>query len=100
MWFRKNSSQFPFWLWDSRKDSETFGLVNEVVLSGDKPTLLKIPEMVYHGFTSLGEDEAMIVNIPTNLFNYDNPDELRKPFDTKDIKFDWGTNEGDTLVTE
>ncbi|MBN2067465.1 MAG: dTDP-4-dehydrorhamnose 3,5-epimerase family protein [Candidatus Diapherotrites archaeon] len=83
-------------LWDGRKDSKTFGLTNEFVIDGEKPVLVKVPESVYHGFTALGNEEAMVVNIPTNLFNYKNPDELRKPFNSKEIGFDWGTEEGDT----
>ncbi len=83
-------------LWDGRKDSSTFGISNEFILSAEKPTLIKVPENVFHGFTALGNEEAMLVNIPTNLFNYRKPDELRKPFNSKEIDFDWQTEEGDT----
>ena len=82
-------------LWDGRKDSPTFGETNEFIASEEKPMLLIVPENVFHGFTALGKEEAMLVNIPTNLFNYDAPDELRKPFDSKEMRFDWGTKEGD-----
>ena len=87
-------------LWDSRKESPTFGLVNEFTINAGKPFLLKIPELVYHGFTSLGKEDTMVVNIPTNTFNYEHPDELRKPFNDKEIKFDWGTSEGDMLSND
>ena len=86
-------------LWDARRDSCTFGMVNSFEFSGEKPMLLKVPEMVYHGFTALGNEEAILVNLPTNLFNYENPDELRKPFNTPKIKFDWGCKEGDMQDT-
>ncbi len=87
-------------LWDGRKDSPTFGKTNEFVASGEKPTLLLVPENVFHGFSALGKAEAMLVNIPTNLFNYEHPDELRKPFNSSEIKFEWGARKGDMLQTE
>ncbi len=77
-------------LYDSREDSPTRGLTNEFIMTPEAPFLIKIPVLVYHGFS--GADPAvdtMIMNIPTEPYNYTTPDEHRHdPFDSA-IPFDW-----------
>jgi len=81
-------------LCDLREDSPTYKEVNEFVLEAppckeNKPILLKIPAYVAHGFTALDCDEARIVNVPTKPYRYDNPDELRFPWDSEEIPYKW-----------
>jgi dTDP-4-dehydrorhamnose 3,5-epimerase len=73
-----------------RDDSPTKGLVNEFYLGTLNPILVKIPRLVYHGFTAVGTEMAMIVNFPTALFNYEEPDELRVPHDDPSVPYKWG----------
>ena len=76
-------------LYDSREDSSTFKEINEFVLELANPFLLKIPPLVYHGFKCISKGEAAIINVPTELYNYRNPDEFRiDPYDN-DIPYDW-----------
>lgn len=77
-------------LYDGREDSLTHQEVNEFILSLDSPLLVKIPPYVFHGFTAEGEQGAMILNLPTEPYNYSEPDEYREsPFSEK-IPYDWG----------
>ena len=77
-------------LYDARKDSPTFGVINEYVIGFENPLLIKIPTLVYHAFMAVGKEEAMILNIPTLPYNYKNPDEFRiDPFG-KEVVYDWG----------
>ncbi len=76
-------------LYDSREGSKTKGLVNEFFMGERNPILLKIPPLVYHGFKGIGDKEAWIINIPTELYNYLEPDEYRVPYDSKEIPYDW-----------
>ena len=76
-------------LYDSRKDSPTFGEVNEFFMGDKNRMLLKIPPFVFHGFKTIGTKEAFIVNIPTMPYNYKEPDEYRLPADTDEIPYDW-----------
>ncbi len=76
-------------LYDARENSETFQEINEFFIGKDNPMLLSIPPNVYHGFKAIGTEEAFMINIPTVLFNYKEPDEYRLPPDTKDIPYDW-----------
>ncbi len=87
-------------LYDARKDSKTFGKINEFIMSLDEPFLLKIPKLVFHGFTPIGNQAATILNIPTQLYNYSKPDEFRRPYNWHGIKYDWGTSKGDLKSTE
>ena len=77
-------------LYDAREDSQTYREVNEFILSLESPLLLKIPPYVFHGFTAVGDEDAMILNLPTEPYDYAEPDEYREsPFSGK-IPYDWG----------
>ena len=77
-------------LYDARKDSATYGLVNEFNMGMENPIVVKIPTYVYHGFTAVGEHDAMILNIPTEVYHYKDPDEFRADPFTNEIPYDWG----------
>jgi dTDP-4-dehydrorhamnose 3,5-epimerase len=81
-------------LCDKRKESKTFNEVNEFILGEKNRILLKIPMRVMHGFESVDENEAVILNIPTKTYNYGNPDEIRLPFNSNEINFKWKAKRG------
>ena len=81
-------------LYDNREGSPTRGKLNEFHVGELNPTLLKIPPMVLHGFTAEGHEPAFIVNIPTEVYNHDRPDELRLPYDSPEIPYDWKVKHG------
>jgi len=76
-------------LCDGRKNSKTKGEINEFVIGEKNPLLVKIPPQVWHGFKAIGEETALVMNVPTNLYNYEKPDEHRLPPDTEKIPYDW-----------
>jgi dTDP-4-dehydrorhamnose 3,5-epimerase len=81
-------------LYDAREDSPTRGKVNEFYMGPINPILVKIPRKVYHGFTAAGNELAMIANFPTALYNYEDPDEFRAPYDDPSIPYSWETTMG------
>lgn len=81
-------------LYDSREDSPTHGEVNEFFLGEHNPKLLQIPPYVYHGFKCISEQEALVINIPTEVYNYDKPDEYRLDPHTDEIPYDWARKDG------
>ena len=81
-------------LYDSRDNSPTKGEVNEFFVGIHNPILVHIPPMVYHGFKCISETEAIVVNCPTELYNYDNPDEFRLDPHNNDIPYDWTRCDG------
>jgi dTDP-4-dehydrorhamnose 3,5-epimerase len=80
-------------LYDSRKDSKTFGEINEFFMGAHNPILLQIPPYVMHGFKCIGETEALIINIPSEVYNYDEPDEHRVAPHSGEIPYDWNIKE-------
>lgn len=81
-------------LYDSREGSATNGQVQEFFMGERSPILLKIPPLVMHGFKAIGNQTAMIINFPTELFNYQEPDEFRVPWDSPEIPYDWDLKNG------
>jgi len=81
-------------LYDAREDSPTKGMVNEFYIGTLNPILVKIPPLVYHGFTAVGNEMAMITNFPTELYNYEEPDEYRVPYDDPSIPHKWEVKMG------
>lgn len=76
-------------LYDCRKQSKTKNEINEFTIGERNLLTVKIPPEVWHGFKTVTEDYALILNVPTELYNYKEPDEHRLPPDTKKIPYDW-----------
>lgn len=81
-------------LYDAREDSPTRGEVNEFFLGEHNPKLLQIPKLVYHGFKCISQEEAVVINIPTETYNYEAPDEYRLDPHRNEIPYDWRLKEG------
>ncbi|MBI4639556.1 MAG: dTDP-4-dehydrorhamnose 3,5-epimerase family protein [Candidatus Tectomicrobia bacterium] len=81
-------------LYDSREDSPTHGQVNEFFMGDHNPILLQIPNLVYHGFKCIGEREAIVINCPTETYNYERPDEYRVDPHQNEIPYDWSRRDG------
>jgi len=81
-------------LYDSREGSPTHGEINEFFIGSLNPMLVKIPPGVMHGFKGISEEVALIVNVPTEMYNYQQPDEYRLPAHTDQIPYDWARKDG------
>lgn len=81
-------------IYDGRPTSPTKGCINEFFVGEHNLMLVQIPPDVYHGFKCISEYEAMIVNIPTETYNYKEPDEYRLPAHTKKIPYSWERKDG------
>ena len=76
-------------IYDQRDESPTKGVINEFVIGEDSLVLLKIPGECWHGFKAVGIKPVVLVNFPTELYDYRNPDEERLPPNTDKIPYDW-----------
>jgi dTDP-4-dehydrorhamnose 3,5-epimerase len=81
-------------LYDDREGSPTRGETNTFVIGWQRQRMVIIPPGVFHGFTPVGSDPAYIINVPTELFDYENPDEFRRPANDPEIGYDWGVKNG------
>jgi dTDP-4-dehydrorhamnose 3,5-epimerase len=70
-------------VFDGRLDSPTHGCVNEFTVSEKNPGLLVIPPNLYHGWKNIGVTEAIIINMPTSMYDYEAPDALDLPWDSE-----------------
>ena len=81
-------------LYDGRKDSPTFGQIDEYFAGVHNPVLIQIPPMVMHGFKCISEHEAIVINCPTELYNYESPDEYRIDPRSSEIPYNWDRKDG------
>ena len=81
-------------LYDGREGSATFGEINEFFMGEHNPILLQIPSLVYHGFKCISENEAIVINCPTECYRYGEPDEYRLPPHGGKIPYDWSRKDG------
>jgi dTDP-4-dehydrorhamnose 3,5-epimerase len=75
-------------LWDGREGSPTHGLVQEVVLSTQGVQMLSTPPGVWHANINLGPEECVVMNHPTEPYDYAHPDRRLLPWDTTEIPVD------------
>jgi len=81
-------------LYDGRSGSPTYGEVNQFYLGVHNPLLVQVPAGVYHGWMCVSEEEALVVNIPTEPYDRANPDEQRLDPHDNDIPYDWKRKDG------
>lgn len=75
-------------LYDPRVGSPTQGLVQKVVLTEQGIRSLRIPIGVWHMSINLADEEALLVNHPTQPYRHDRPDRLLLPWNTPHIPVD------------
>ena len=81
-------------LFDGRENSPTYQKINEFFIGIHNPKLIVIPPGVYHGWKCISKEESVVVNIPNQVYNYSNPDEIREPIDAEFIPYDWEVKMG------
>ena len=82
-------------LYDGRPSSPTYERLSQFYFSDETPGLLKIPPGVWHGDQNLGDEDVVIINYPTRIYDKKSPDKWRIPVDSDLIPFDWTL--GDTM---
>ena len=61
-------SNFKVYLWDSRKDSPSYG-TRQVVFAGiDLPMMMIVPPGVVHAYKNVGIDNGIVFNGPNRLY--------------------------------
>jgi len=76
-------------LYDPRDESPSKGILQEIEVREGEPKFIKIPPMVHHGFTPIDDKDIWVINTPTELYNYKQPDEYRLEWDDPDIGYLW-----------
>ena len=81
-------------LYDARQDSPTHGEISEFYLGEQARRLLVIPPLVYHGFKNIGEGLCLLLNLPTETYDYAQPDEYRAVPHGGPVPYDWSRQDG------
>jgi dTDP-4-dehydrorhamnose 3,5-epimerase len=76
---------------DNRDNSSTYKNIVSITVTEHSRALIIIPAGVYHAVQNLGDRDATYFNIPTNMYNYENPDKYRLPLKNDLIPFDFGS---------
>ena len=81
-------------LFDPRAESSTYGKICRVMLSGNRPRLVNVPNFVWHADHNVGTVDVRVLNFPTIQYNHASPDKYRLPLDTPLIPYDFGGLKG------
>ncbi len=81
-------------LYDPRDGSPTRGEVNEYFLGEHRQILLGIPPLVYHGFKTISTEEALLINVSTEPYRHQAPDEYRIDPHRNEIPYSWDRRDG------
>jgi len=76
-------------LFDDRKDSPTYKMINQFTFSERNRGFMIIPMGVYHAVQNVGDTEALFINLPTQPYNHADPDKYRLPKKNDLIPFDF-----------
>jgi dTDP-4-dehydrorhamnose 3,5-epimerase len=92
-----NQGHLKVVLYDGREESPTHGEVMELHVGDARPAFVVIPVGVWHGLQNLGAYDALVLNYPTNAYDYEDPDHWRLPYDSPEIPYSWGARESSRL---
>jgi dTDP-4-dehydrorhamnose 3,5-epimerase len=59
--------------------------LTEIISSGEDLQVIKIPGHYWHGFMVIGNEPAIVVYFVNKLYDYENPDEMRKSWNDSSI---------------
>ena len=89
-WHRHGRGQVDYFLvvggvlricaYDDAGGSPTRGQPTEVVASAEVPQLVRVPGHYWHGTMALGTAPALTVYFTSRLYDYQQPDEERRPW--------------------
>jgi dTDP-4-dehydrorhamnose 3,5-epimerase len=75
-------------LYDGREESPTCGVVQKILLSDRSARQVLIPQKVWHLSLNVGQDDAILVNLPSTCYDHENPDRFHIAFDSGTIPVD------------
>ena len=70
--------------------------LNEIISSSEKLQVVRMPGYYWHGFKNIGHKECIVIYFVNRLYDYNTPDEERRPWNDSTIiekrtgkSFDW-----------
>ena len=59
---------FELYLWDNRKDSDSYGEKDKIVVGESNKVLVIVPPGVVHGYKAISEKGGLCINLPDKLY--------------------------------
>jgi len=59
--------------------------LNEIISTGNSIQVVRIPGHYWHGFKAIGNEPTILIYFVNKLYDPENPDEIRRPWNDKDI---------------
>ena len=82
--------------YDDTPASPTRGQLSEIVTSGERLEVVRVPGSYWHGTKTLGNEPSLTVYLLNRLYNANDPDEERRPWNDTTIvdprvsqSYDW-----------
>ena len=66
--------------YDDKEELDTYGELDEIILSNESLQIARIPGHLWHGFKAIGTHPAKLLYGVNHLYDYKNPDEERRPW--------------------
>ena len=64
---------------------EETGKMTEIIASGQRPTLVRIPGQYLHGTKTVSSEPSLTVYFVSRLYDYKSPDEIRRPWNDRTL---------------
>jgi len=61
------------------------GELDEIISTAENPQIVRIPGKYWHGFKAFGTEPTILVYFTNKLYDYNNPDEARRPWNDPTI---------------
>ena len=94
-WHRHSRGQQDYYLvldgalklciYDDENGSPTKGHLTEIVTTSELLEIVRIPGYYWHGFKCIGNQTSKILHFKNKLYDYEDPDEERRPWNDSTI---------------
>ncbi|MGD9982140.1 MAG: dTDP-4-dehydrorhamnose 3,5-epimerase family protein [Hyphomonadaceae bacterium] len=81
-------------LFDDRAGSPTHRMINELYLSDYNRALVLVPPGVFHAVENVGAVDGLMFNIPSEPYNYEDPDKHTLPLENDHIPYSFSPRRG------
>ncbi len=78
-------STFRIYMWDTRKESKTFGNRNSIEAGESTPQCIIVPAGVVHAYKNIGHQAGWVLNFPNRLYGGKNRNEAVDEIRHEDI---------------
>lgn len=59
--------------------------LDEIISTGQQPQVVRVPGKYWHGFKAIGNEAGRLLYFVNKLYNYEDPDEERRPWNDPKI---------------